>query len=237
MSIGQSFNDWKKSGADQIQGWLHDESVRLTEVLLEAQKHLGLNGALVEIGVWKGKYFSALLALQSKRLLIGYDIWLNEDIESIKDGILKNSSNKNFQLIRVNSADITAKEDRAELSGNDIHFVSIDGDHTFEGALRDMRLSKSLINPGGILALDDFLNPGCLGTTESALLFLQESDFEPICYIANKLFVTTKGWSEIYRQRIDLAIIQNPMVLGFEVSSGTAPYVTSVAGKKLYSFR
>lgn len=237
MSIGQLFDDWKKSGADQIQGWLHDESVRLTEVLLAAQKHLGLEGTLIEIGVWKGKYFSALLALQKKRLLIGYDIWLNENIDIIKDGILKYSSNKNFQLIRVNSSDINSKEDRVEISGGDIHFISIDGDHTFEGALRDMRLSREMISPGGVLALDDFLNPGCLGTTESAFLFLQESDFEPICYITNKLFVTTKGWSEIYRQRIDLAISQNPTVLGFEISSGTAPYLTSIAGKKLYSFR
>jgi hypothetical protein len=237
MSIGQLFADWKKSGANEIQGWLHDESVQLTEVLLEAQKHLGLNGALIEIGVWKGKYFSALLALQKNRLLIGYDIWLNEDIETIKDGILKYSSNKNFALKRVNSADINAKEDREEISGMDIHFISIDGDHTFDGALRDMRLSRKLVSPGAVLALDDFLNPGCLGTTESAILFLQESDFEPICYITNKLFVTTKGWSEIYRQRIDIAISQNPTLLGIEILSGTAPYVTSIAGKKLYSFR
>jgi hypothetical protein len=122
------------------------------------------------------------------------------------------------------------------LRDEEIHFISVDGDHSFEGSMSDLWLASNLISSGGILALDDFLNRDCLGTTESAINFLRSTEFEPICYIANKLFVTTKGWSEIYRQRIQIAVRQNPSILGPEYSKDLRDSVTTLATKKLYSF-
>ena len=231
-----TIENWKNN-SNHLHGWLHDEAVVLTQILLDSQKQLGLSGVILEIGVWKGKYFSALLMLQNGRTVYGYDIWLNENLSEVKAGINKVGSKNSFELFRINSRDLTSKSERPELREKSIDFISVDGDHSFEGSMSDLWLASNLISPGGVLALDDFLNSSCLGTTESAIAFLQESDFEPICYITNKLFVTTKGWSEIYRQRIDLAIGQNPALFGFEILSGTAAYVTSIAGKKLYSFR
>jgi hypothetical protein len=232
----EMIENWKNN-SDHLHGWLHDEAVVLTSILLESQKQLSLTGVIVEIGVWKGKYFSALLMLQNGRAVYGYDIWLNENISEVKAGISKVGSKNSFELFRVNSRDLNSKSQRPELCEKSIDFISVDGDHSFEGSMSDLLLASNLISPGGVLALDDFLNSSCLGTTESAIAFLQRSDFEPICYITNKLFVTTKGWSEIYRQRIELAISENPTLFGYEISSGTAAYVTSIAGKKLFSFR
>ena len=69
--------------------------------------------------------------------------------------------------------------------------ISVDGDHTAAGVLRDLRLSAAIVAERGLLILDDVLNPSAAGVAEGTYRFLLEPGcrFVPFAQIGNKTFV------------------------------------------------
>ncbi len=236
MDDNSSFAEWEKTGRLNFQGWLHDEAVHLSRLLLETQKFLGLQGQIVEIGVWKGLYLSSLIHFAKDRFFLGIDIWLSEDMQEIEKSIRRVYPGVNLQLIRANSFDLQSSDDFIARELDKVHFVSVDGDHSYEGAYHDLIFAAKILSPGGIIAMDDFLNPGCLGTTQATIEVLMDLKLEPIAYITNKLFITTEGWSEIYRQRISIKLQTDSSYLGMQITSGLEDLTTFIGHKKLYSF-
>ena len=58
--------------------------------------------------------------------------------------------------------------------GSSYRFVHIDGGHNADEALGDLRLAAEVTVPGGIIALDDAINPVWPGVAEGLMCFLRE---------------------------------------------------------------
>jgi hypothetical protein len=228
---------WIDSGAQEIHGWLHIEAVRMTEILAQSLDTLDVAGMCVEVGVWKGLYFSAIADLFPSRKLLGLDIWWQGEQAFVQDVLSKRIGSKRFELSRVNSHDLSFSQIKNMTSPDGIAFLSIDGDHTYAGAKNDLIKFSSSLNNGGVIAVDDFLNPGAMGVTHATLEFIKESHFEPIAYVMNKLFITTKGWSEIYRARIQEEFTINSNCLGEQYENVQLHNtLTQISGKSLFAF-
>jgi len=179
-------------------GWLDKHAVYTTEVLIGTQRNLGVQGCNVEIGVYHGKYLGALMALSPDREAIGIDVWLyNQQKEAAR--FLESIHGKpNFTLFQSNTYDLSEARFAELLNAHVIAFGSVDGAHTRVGVTHDLALVKSQLQPGGIIAIDDFLSAGCLGVTEGTIEVMNATDLEPICFSRNKLYVTSSSWSELY---------------------------------------
>ena len=71
-----------------------------------------------------------------------------------------------------------------------IRFVSIDGGHTVEHTINDLKIAAELINNQGVVILDDILNHHWLGVIEGAISYLNTSPtLIPFAIGHNKLFL------------------------------------------------
>lgn len=186
-----------------VDGWLEEGAVYAAELLLLSQKDLNIEGVNLEIGVWKGKYLGAIIAITPERDAHGIDVWLHNQEDNVKAFLGSISANTCLALHRFNSYDLDNENFFTLINRKKLAFGSIDGSHNMNVVMHDLANIIRLLAPGGIIAIDDFLNPLCLGVTEGVIEFLKiNNEIEPICWIANKLFVTTPGWSELYQIRL-----------------------------------
>lgn len=186
-----------------VHGWLLEQAVHVTEQLMAAQVDLDIPGINLEIGVWRGKYLGAIIATAPQRDAYALDIWLHNQAAEVEKFLSSVSPGTRVTTRRANTADFNPDQLSATIDGNAIAFASVDGSHEAAAVARDLRNVQACLSPGGIIAIDDFLNPLTLGVTEGTLNFLNSGGaIEPICYVANKLFVTTPTWSELYQIRL-----------------------------------
>jgi hypothetical protein len=96
-----------------------------------------------------------------------------------------------LSLQTQDSTKVTAG-DLLPILGAPPRFISVDGAHTSAAVLHDLGLAESLLAKGGIVAIDDFLNPRAIGVGEGAYRYFLGRDGRgliPFAYCANKLFV------------------------------------------------
>ena len=72
-------------------------------------------------------------------------------------------------------------------------FLSIDAGHTPENVINDLSQAQRVLRPGGIIALDDYLNPYWEGVTDGFYRFMAHHNrrLRPFMFFRNKLFLTT----------------------------------------------
>lgn len=186
----------------EINGWLQPNAVYVTEVILNSQRDLGVNGINLEIGVWQGKYISAITAMAPERPSYGMDVFLHNQQASVEERVKSISGSNAVTMIKTNTFDLDNTSFQNLLRSQKIAFASVDGSHEADPVLNDLNNVSKLLERGGVIAIDDFLNPLTLGVLEGATKFLINSEIEPICYSSNKLFVTTRAWSQLYQIRL-----------------------------------
>jgi hypothetical protein len=61
-------------------------------------------------------------------------------------------------------------------------------------------LAQKLLHDGGIIAVDDFLNPRAIGVSEGTYRFFLESEpsLRPFAYCANKLYLAEPRYHDRY---------------------------------------
>jgi len=203
------FQEFLASKVAPIPGWLHDEAALLTAHLARAQRASGLSGPTLEIGVFKGKYLSVLYALsEPAEIVVGVDLFIGAvDTQPVVDEVRTNISNAcgdaaKLRLLVANSLEITAQALCEQAGSSQFRFISIDGVHTREVVRNDMALAHSLLQPGGVIALDDAFNHTTPGVIEGTAEFFLRSTpaLAPFAHCYNKLFLTTP---EHHRRYLD----------------------------------
>ena len=156
MQNAQTFNnDWPK--IDAVQGWLSLEAAALMDFLLAGQVQLGAPSAgLLEIGVWKGR----TSALMARHLLAGEEMWLvdttpqqAEITQSLQSVLGERFSQLPIQLIQG-----TAREAQRSLTNQRFRCIHIDGEHTAAALRGDLALSLQIMEPAGLIVIDDIFN-------------------------------------------------------------------------------
>jgi predicted O-methyltransferase YrrM len=191
-------NQWQRIEA--IDGWLARESAALMDFMLEAQDLLKAPGqGLLEIGVWKGR--SA--ALMARHLRPGEDILL-ADAWLKKDEIIANLSAamaQRFQQHAVNLFQGTARELATAVGpARRFRFVHVDGEHTGAGLRADLSLARQIVEPTGLIAIDDIFQPMYPHLAKELFTFLGTEGRDLACVMLgfNKAYLCRSRYLDAY---------------------------------------
>jgi hypothetical protein len=133
--------------------------------LLRIQTEHGVAGPVVEIGAFEGRFFIALAkALAPGETALGIDIfdWPNPQV---KDRFEANCDKHGVpaaqrQAWKADSRVMKPDELSAKLGTKPARFIHIDGEHSRKVLTGDLELATAVLDPAGIIVLDDMLHPG-----------------------------------------------------------------------------
>ncbi len=191
------------SRIDSIPGWLAEPAAQLSIWLFEILTRNGVEGPMLEIGVFKGK-FLALMRAANEGKLIGVDLCPPEFAESARREIIKNietvaGHSENVEILIADSRTLTTADILAKL-GAPASFIHIDGGHDVETVFHDLTVAVPTLAPGGIVAMDDAFNFSLPGVIEGTCRYFdrERGRLAPFAYCYNKLFATTPDHHETY---------------------------------------
>lgn len=165
-------------------------------------------GNVGEIGVHHGRYFILLeLLRRDGERAAAIDVFdlqhLNRDKsgkgskEKLRANLLRYGSGRDgLDLIEADSLSLAPKD----LPGP-FRLFSVDGGHTSEHALNDLRLAEAVCTPGGVVMLDDILNqPWCEVVYGFARYKEAGGSLAPFAIFGGKLFLTNdEQMAAVYR--------------------------------------
>jgi hypothetical protein len=204
-----------EEGFHAISGWLYMPAVEATLLLADIQSTLMAPAPVCEIGVWEGRYLTLLSFLSATpRRVLGIDPFIHASgtaeasaearraqIGRVRANLARYARRPALvSLLERDSKQVTAEEIIERLGGR-CQFMSVDGDHTAEGCLHDLRLAEGVVLRGGIVSVDDIPNMTCPGVIEGVMRHGMDgsSTLAPFLSVANKLFLTHKDFCETYR--------------------------------------
>jgi hypothetical protein len=211
MTTSASKYDFYNRLVVPIPGWLHQGAVIRTMDMLEFQEQNGITGSLLEIGVYCGKYFSVLIrhAGDPKAVVLGVDTFQmaspEKVIEHLKPVMAETGTSAKF--LKAASVDCDPVSLLNHL-GQRPRFISIDGSHEREDVHWDLELAEYMAAPGGIVAVDDFINTVAFGVNEGVhTFFSRPRRFVPWAYGENKLFLSDRNWAGRYREMLEKTML------------------------------
>ena len=201
------------TGNRAVEGWLAHGAISALCSLAQAQRGLGIEGPVCEIGVHHGRLFILLHLLSARdERSLAIDLFEAQDENVDRSGkgsrehLMDNLRTHGCDLGRIellaeNSLRLTATR-IVELCRGMPRLFSIDGGHTAEATHNDMMLANEAVCDGGLVILDDFFNSAWPAVSEGACAFMRRAEAQllPVAITANK-FVFTKGEhaAETYR--------------------------------------
>jgi Methyltransferase domain len=197
-----------------IDGWLEPEAGYLFALLDEAQRAAGIDGDAVEIGVHHGKSALLLGSMldRSAESLIVCDVFDAQGSNPTESGrgdkatFMANvgewfADTSFLRVYEKPSSELTVEE-----LGRRCRLFHIDGGHSCEEALGDLRLGAACLREGGAIVVDDPFHPAWPGVSEAIVGFLHdpgEVPFVPLVLGFNKLVIVRAGDEPIYRRLLD----------------------------------
>jgi len=119
----------------------------------------------LEIGVRRGRSLAAVISAYPKTNAYCFDLWQkdyagieNPGPEFVAKEIKKFSHSGNLQFISGDSK-ITIPEFKLKNSKLQFDLITIDGDHTSDGAERDIINTLDILKVGGVIVMDDISHP------------------------------------------------------------------------------
>ena len=110
-----------------------------------------------------------------------------------------------------------------------VRLMSIDGGHTEECVLNDLRLADAALAGAGVAVIDDYFNAEWPGVSTGVAHFLVQGEgkLRPFAISPNKLYCCDLGFADFYRSRIASAAGFNPLksssLFGSEVDVYVGP--------------
>jgi len=174
-----------RSGSKSVEGWLSRLGIGLIVEVAEAQRAQGVGGPVCEIGVYHGKLLILLHLLSNPtERCVGWDLF-ERQVENVdksgrgnREKLLENLKRHECDLDRVlaltaNSMELQAADIERHCAGR-ARLFSVDGGHSVEATINDLRLAADSVCEGGAIILDDFFNEAWPGVAEGACRFLSQ---------------------------------------------------------------
>ena len=190
-----------------ISGWFSREAAMLFACLDETQRREGIHGDLFEIGVHHGR---SAVFLASMLSVPGQSIGVCDLFDS-QAGNVSRSGAGNRAIFEANLRRALGNAVNARIFqqasstlrpadiGTSHRFVHIDGGHNADEALGDLRLAAQVTVKGGIIALDDAINPVWPGVAEGLMSFLEErADYCVALLGFNKAILCQREIANVY---------------------------------------
>lgn len=229
----------------RVRGFFELGGVEAYETIDETQREaFGLGTretALAEIGVYHGRSFLALTAMRgSEEKCIAIDCFAEQDFnvdESGRGDLDKFTKNARrfwrgggesaddesvdglpsfIEIVQGNSVDL-APRDIVGDGGIKVRIFSVDGSHTAEATLSDLRLAEACSHAHGVIILDDCFNPDWPGCISGLSQYLAHGGkFVPFCIGYNKVFLSTAEDSATYARAFAPAARKNAELFGHD---------------------
>ena len=206
---------YRQGGFGQVQGWVNPAIFGLLSAVHRAQADLGLHGGVMEIGVHHGRFFLPLNAMSddgasSLAIDVFADQHLNIDRSGLGDEAVFRANLERFDRfggrnVTVLTADSTrlAKADIAARLQPAPKIISIDGGHTVEHTIHDLALAEAVVQPNGLVFVDDVTNHHWLGVIEGVMRYLdRRPTLWPVAIGFNKLLLSPMSVSKMYMDRL-----------------------------------
>lgn len=150
---------------------------------------IGQPETYLEIGVRRGRSMACVVAACPTVRATGIDLWMkdyagveNPGPEFVREEVSRVTPSPRVELRIANSHE--ALKTLPELS---FDLITVDGDHTADGAWQDLADSARLLRPGGMMLFDDLTHPQFRYLAQVWTRFVREHDFEQAAYTASGL--------------------------------------------------
>jgi predicted O-methyltransferase YrrM len=166
--------------------------------LMRIQSSFGVAGHAVEIGTFEGRFFIALAhCLNAGELALGIDSfdWPDPQIGiRFSENCRKYGVDNKAISWAVNSQNVRPAELKNRLSHGRIRLIHVDGDHSRAAFESDLQLASAVVDPAGLIVLDDMLHPGYPTLMASLFDFLAKSQHLAVLCIIDResIFAATK---------------------------------------------
>jgi hypothetical protein len=196
-----------------VEGWCGRHLFQSISACRVFQQSIGLRAPIAEIGVYHGKFFIGLALLSG--VPEGH---CAIDVFDMQEFNLDGADHGNLEKFRSNMQEVgfseqqyliyradSMKMGRAEIDAlrkttGPFSFFSVDGCHMAEHTINDVRIAIELVDPRGIIFVDDYYNADWPGVHEGICkLYLNDAPrFVPILYSQNKLFLCHISYHKKY---------------------------------------
>jgi hypothetical protein len=166
------------NGYERVPGMSSRFAAAICGHLIQRQTAIGIAGDVVEIGTFEGRFFIALaLGLAPGEHALGIDVFEWPDI-GVLDRFQANCDRQQLSRSRctawkTDSGSIAVSDLRSHLAGRAARFVHIDGDHSPAGLRHDLDLAHAVLEPRGVVCVDDMLHPRYPTLVTAALDYLE----------------------------------------------------------------
>ncbi|MFN8109861.1 MAG: class I SAM-dependent methyltransferase [Thermoleophilia bacterium] len=204
----------------RVEGWLSRHDAELVVAVSEVQRDAGIEGAIGEIGVHHGRLFILLQLLRGARDE-GFACDLFGDQQQNVDHSGRGDYNQFMSNVRMFSSRplTTFSCSSLALEPGDIldavgrpRLVSIDGGHTSEATVSDLKLVEAVLCEGGVIILDDVFTPYWPGVVSGLSVFLEDAHVRPFLIGLNKVFLSKPVFGARLQERIRTQLPSVPMI-------------------------
>ena len=167
-------------GYDRVRGMSSRFAAAICGHLIHQQSSLGITGDVVEIGTFEGRFFIGMaLGLADREHALGIDVFEWPDA-GVLDRFLANCDSyrlagDRFAAWKADSRSIHVDDLRIKLGGRTSRFFHIDGDHSGETLRQDLALAHAVVDPLGVIGVDDMLHPRYPTLVTAVLDFLERT--------------------------------------------------------------
>jgi hypothetical protein len=232
-AITKGFTAYRRYGHRRVAGYTESPALTLLQVVDNAQRAAGIGGPVAEIGVHHGQLFIAMKLLQRPgEASVAIDLFEDQDAnidksgEGDRDQFLQNVdrwSSRDGLIIHSGDSTKIKPGDIPEMK--DVRLFSVDGGHTEQIVLSDMRLSEASLADGGVVIADDVFNHQWPGVAVGTVHYLEQGGALAPFYIGcNKVLFAHRDHADRYRRAIDEAYRGKTM---------TAVYASVFAGHEV----
>ena len=223
-----------------VEGWVAPGALSALTLFNAFQQGCGIRGHMCEIGVHHGRFCIAMSLLRGfGERSLAIDVFDQQDLNVDQSGkgdfaiFSENVRNwlgtePDLRILQGDSLTIAGADVVARLGGR-VRLFSVDGSHTRHHTLNDMKIAEACLLDGGVVVVDDFLNPEWPGVAEAVLAYLTEADrpgkLQPIGYGDNKFYLSTRDFVDAYK---DLLLRNRDVLSAFKA--------VQLCGRPLYSF-
>ena len=185
-----------------VKGWCSKGAAALILAIHLCQERMGITGHLLEIGVHQGLSGILLCNLtqdENERCLLVDSFDVSDmpevygvgNLDVLQDNIARFAAHIKGQVIVENMSSEFIMERYRTWKGR-VRIAHVDGDHTYEAVLRDLRNCAALCHSDGCIVVHDAFNPHQPGVNQAFNEFMSLSDYAVFAIGYNTAFLCRK---------------------------------------------
>jgi hypothetical protein len=229
----QQLDRYLRSGMRHVSGWLDNRSAQIIAALGLYQPSADTSGSVGEIGVHHGKLFILLDLLRrpgEKSFAVDLFDLQQENVDQSGLGDFQRFSENLERYSRGPQSVVMFQRNSIELQPDELldacgpaRLLSVDGGHTAECTLNDLKIADAVLTERGIVVVDDYFNPMWPDVSVGVGQYVLESSskLRPFAIAPNKLFLSRPEWHREYRTVLNRQsaryYLKSNMMFGHEV--------------------